>query len=221
MFGAVNLLLAGKATPAGPPTFDSAGAGYSALGGVNGSYSHDIAGNFVAIFGWVSTTSASSTITATVGGQSATSAYDVTNGNYGGYYYYEIAFYLLNPPTGSQTIAVDATSIDGMTINSVSCNNVTTVDTALYSAITGTALTASVSSSNASNLYLFAAMGANGASADFSSLSGATSRYSVAENAARTAALIIGDAPGNGSTLSMTATANASFGINGIILPVG
>lgn len=153
------------------------------------------------------------TITVTAGGVSMTEIGTVGSYyNTGGYYHYLVAYGLLAPPTGSQSIAWTSSVSGYATLNSLSYTNVSSFGTAVTdsSNANGNA-TVTVPSGNAA---MVAAAFASYGTTTFSGFN-KTQRYNVSYSAGVRLATVAGDADGASSvTVSATGTTTwAGIGI--------
>lgn len=208
----------------GPPVaFDSVGAqGIAPFGGTNNvTESHTIGATANAVLLGVTvltTGSGTATATAKVGSTSMT---QLTSFNYAspvtgntGTNAYIFIFGLLNPPTGTQTMACTTTGSTYVGMSSVSYKNVGSFGTSVTASGTGTALSQTVTSSGAGQMVFQMFTQASYSSGTFTGSTytagnNTTLRSYKAWTNAQTPAFMLGDEPGSGSNV-FAATQNAS-----------
>lgn len=216
-YGWGGIATALTAAPTQTVTYNSAGAGDYA-GGRSLSWTHDITGNCVIIALHYHHGNVGFTGGLTVGGNAATMVSD-------SYYYYNAGFayshlgiyYLMDPPTGTQTITWTITPISGYPAyaigNSFAYSNVGSVSDFQIDGGTGTTISTTPLPLT-TNGRIFNIMGENNASGSISSYS-QTSRYSQAYSASpATLPTVMGDAAGGGGS-STTFSGTMSSGIWG------
>lgn len=201
--------------------FGAVGAGKNANSG-SPSFSATIApdDNGILILGATNAQSSSITVSGTVGGTAMTSLLTpfLANTN-GANRLFLYALCLLNPPTGTQTVAL---SISGFfanpfnAVNSLSYKGVTSFGTPVTNF--GTTGPASVAASSTGRIA--AAMAANAGLTAFSSLTGGwTSEYNQAGVSNTNRPVLIGDGPGGSQTFGADIPASAT-GWGAIAVPV-
>lgn len=207
-----------------PPAYEGVGGGAKGAQSVSWVDTIPTATNFAVV--WLSnmSTLTSPSVTVTIGGVSAS---QVSGSPYyftfdGSYYYHVQCFVLANPPTGaSKTVAVAKTAEGGnVSASAVYYSNVTgygSVTTASGVSPTNASLT--VSGTDGRKLYTQAFSYRTTGSNSFSAYN-QTQRF-LATAANFTEPIIIGDAAGNGGSLSFTATrSETTYDWGGMALPL-
>lgn len=198
-----------------PVVFDAVGATFAGLN-TTGSETHVLGATASALLAFLHievTTSSRPTLSVTAGGTPMTELASV--GSYyftGTYYHWLVAYGLLNPPTGSRSIAYTSSTNSYTTLNSLSYNNVQSLGTPVtgFSGSDGNA-TLTIPSSNAE--MVAAAFGSYGTTT-FTAFN-KTQRYNVSYGVGSNAATVAGDTNGGGpQTISATGTTSwAGIGI--------
>lgn len=212
------------------PEFDSLGGGAKSSG-TSWSWSHTIGSNAKAIIvvGSAVSTAGWPIFSGTVGGV----ALDVLGHQYHGYdgtyFYSTFILGMLNPPTGTQTVAVSSTTSSAATgMNSLAYSNVAAFDEPIYQPMSG------VDGSTTNYVALVANAGTMTAPAakanqlfvgGFNPIAATTAWSSVTPNqrfnntwsSGQNFPLIVGDAR-NGQTLTATYGASGNYGAVGIQL---
>jgi hypothetical protein len=141
--------------------------------------------------------------------------------NGAGDYYYLFCFELMSPPTGSQTISLTSTGSGTHYTNgnSASYLNVTSVATAVGNFGTTSPATLSMTGTVTGQIEAMAAAFASSGSGQTFSTFTQTQRYLAASGSASDP-LLIGEAAGNGGTVSFSATESTSrpWGTLGVTL---
>lgn len=165
------------------------------------------------------TSVASPTIAATIGGAGATLVSTLFNPASSGFFDNLLCYVLQRPPTGpSQTISFTTTNLLGVGGTIEYYRNVTSIGSAITAAAANSSATMSTPSSPNcmySQAFSFIA----------SALSQGFSAYNQTQRASQVAftniePMIVGDAVGNGATLTFSATAGTATGWCGTLLPL-
>lgn len=207
-----------------PVNFLAAGAGHAATTATS-SYSDTVpVGTSLSLI-WCSvlstTTPSSITGSATIGAASATqNTFSIVSTSTGDLYLG--CFFVLNPPTGSQTVSFTASgSITGLAIDAVHYQNAVGVGApSVLASQSGTTCSMSVSASNPFYMYgnAFGYYG-NTAGQTFSGY-GPNQRYTQATVSSGARPIVAGDAQGNGGTLTFSATRSNAGTWGGIVVPL-
>lgn len=193
-------------------TFDAVGAGNTVANGTSVSQSHTIAGNAIVAFINVQTGSSTRpTVGVTVGGTPMTELATRTNYTNNGFYWYSVvAFGLLAPPTGAQSVVATIGANSYCALNSVSYNNVASFGTPATAGASGSSASLSVASTSDQMVAQ--------AFSDYDTTFTAynkTSRWNRSHIPSVCVSMVIGDAVGDPS-LSFTATAATGWGGIGV-----
>lgn len=141
-------------------------------------------------------------------------------------FYYISCFYILwstGPLSGSQTVSfTDSGTGMNCATNVIHYTGVSSVGTAVSVGNQSGQPTMSASSTNPSTLYTQCFGYRHAATGNtFSAYTGATQRYLIAATVGTNGPMVIGDAPGNGGTLTISATrSNTTNAYGGMIVPL-
>lgn len=217
MFAAGKLLLTPRIIVPSGASFDAAGTGASSTTSPN-TFTNIVPADATISLIWVENVSSviNPTISAKIGTTNAIAAGSpLFTATGSGQFVYLTCFSVVSPPTGSQTISFSTTTPIATVINVVHYKGVTSVGTPiLATASVTTTNTVSATSTNASYIYAHAATAFTGGA--FSGYT-QTQRSSIPINIGYP--LIMGDAMGNGSTLTFTVT-NPNVACAGMIVPL-
>lgn len=171
---------------------------------------------------WVSSrgTSATPTVSASVGVTAATLMASAASGSAGAYDFL-YCFALLSPPTGSQTINfTTSTGSPKLVVNTCHYANVSSIGTASVSANGSGQPFMSVAPTATTGIYASGFMFLPTANGQTFSSYNQNQRYVIASSASNQP-LIFGDAQGNGATLPFSATrSDTTYQWGGIIVPL-
>lgn len=209
------------AAVAGAKTVNFAAVGAGTAGsGTSISFTDTIPAGVGGTLVWVShsSTVANPTVSAQIGSTSATLVSTIQAGTQSGNPSYLSCFAVLNPPTGSQTVSFSTSSGNCiMAIDTVHYAGVTSIGTPITMALQSGQPSMSVSSTNANYMYANAFSYTRSATGQTFSAYNQTQRWL---NAAEEP-IVAGDAPGNGGTLTFSATrSNTTNNWGGIIVPL-
>lgn len=204
-----------------PVSWDATGVGaVSATSPVSFTDTIPSAANCTLIWAAYATTAASPTIALTVGGTAATLVQTITWGTANPFYYLS-CFQLMHPPAGSQSISFSCTSLSACALDTIHYSGVAALGTP--TSLTNQTGQPSISVSSLgpnviySQAFVYRAAAAGNTYTGYSQ----TQRELVAAVLGTNPPLLIGDAPGNGGTLTFSATRTSTTNPwGGIIVPL-
>lgn len=203
-------------------TFDAVGAGVvSNTSPV--SFTDTIPTDAAVTLIWVASDASvtSPTMAATLGGSAATLVQSVNVSNSGTHHLFLNCYSVLNPPTGSQAISFTTTGPQNCVVNTVHYRNVSAIGTPITttSAQAGQPSLAA-SSTNRNYMYVNAFSYVGTTAGQTFTAYNQNQRYLKAL-ATGNHPIVIGDAPGNGGSLTFSATrSNTTNNWGGIIVPL-
>lgn len=154
-------------------------------------------------------TTATPTISATIGSTSATLVSTVA-GAASNPFYYLTCFQVPSPPTGSQTVTLTLSSVSGCAVNTVHYSGVAAVGAVTSLGNQSGSPSISVTSSNPVYRYVQATTYRIAATGNTFSAFNQTQRYLIAGTVALNGPLLIGDALGNNGTLTFSSTRSST-----------
>ena len=181
---------------------------------------------YTLLFGQILCASATlPTITATIGGQSATLVDSVYVSSNSGNYLYGVCLALENPPTGSQTVTFTSNSILACAVNTVHYSGVGSLGPMTKIGQQSGQPSLSIPSGDTKYGYAQAFLYAAAAAGNGFSSYNQNQRWTIAAVLNVNGPLLIGDATGNGGTLTFSATRDNTTNSWGALLvplaPVG
>lgn len=217
MFSAPHLLFTSQSLALAPIAFDAVGTPAFSNSSPVSTVDNIPADCDYAVLWYISTNNynASVSVAATMGGVSMTQQANYKFWSYGiAYDYYVACLTLANPPTGSQTVSLTTNAIIGGSFTVAYYKNVGSCGSPVTSNGVSGNCSLNVSSSVANRLYSQAFVNVASTGQGFVNNYNRTNRY---ENDG----LLIGDANGNGGTLSFTVSRDETTnGWAGMALPL-
>lgn len=210
----------GFLTPPPGPTWLASGAGAASTTSPDSFTDTIPAGaNCTLVFAADGVTAAGPTISATVGGVSTTQVTAPLAATRNTVDIYLACFALFYPPTGSQTISFSTQNPAAVEVTTLHYKNVTSIGTPVTSLQQAGSPSMSATSTVPQYLYVNAFVYGGSSGNTYSGYS-QTQRFLAAQGASNYAT-ILGEAPGNGGTLTFSASrSSTTFTWGGVIIPI-